>query len=293
MNKVRKAVIPAAGLGTRFLPATKSQPKEMLPVIDKPTIQYVIEEAVRAGITDILIITGRGKRAIEDHFDRNFELEFYLEQGKKDDLLEQVQSVSEMADIHYIRQRDPLGLGHAISVARQHVGSEPFAVLLGDDIMVDDARLLRSMLGVYERYGRSVIAVMEVPREDISSYGCISPDDVEENLVRVGAIVEKPKPEEAPSNLAVIGRYVFTPEIFEALDRITPGAGGELQLTDAIGLLLETQTVFGLTFDSGRYDIGKKIDFLRATVELALDRPDLGTEFKAFLADLVQRRKIV
>ena len=293
MNKVRKAVIPAAGLGTRFLPATKSQPKEMLPVIDKPTIQYVIEEAVRAGITDILIITGRGKRAIEDHFDRNFELEFYLEQGKKDDLLEQVQSVSEMADIHYIRQRDPLGLGHAISVARQHVGSEPFAVLLGDDIMVDDARLLRSMLGVYERYGRSVIAVMEVPREDISSYGCISPDDVEENLVRVGAIVEKPKPEDAPSNLAVIGRYVFTPEIFEALDRITPGAGGELQLTDAIGLLLETQTVFGLSFESGRYDIGKKIDFLRATVELALDRPDLGSEFKVFLADLVQRRKIV
>ncbi len=293
MNKVRKAVIPAAGLGTRFLPATKSQPKEMLPVIDKPTIQYVIEEAVRAGITDILIITGRGKRAIEDHFDRNFELEFYLEQGKKDDLLEQVQSVSEMADIHYIRQRDPLGLGHAISVARQHVGSEPFAVLLGDDIMVDDARLLRSMLGVYERYGRSVIAVMEVPREDISSYGCIKPDDIEENLVRVGAIVEKPKPEDAPSNLAVIGRYVFTPEIFEALDRITPGAGGELQLTDAIGLLLESQTVFGLTFETGRYDIGKKIDFLRATVELALDRPDLGTEFKAFLADLVQRRKIV
>jgi len=293
LNKVRKAVIPAAGLGTRFLPATKSQPKEMLPVIDKPTIQYVIEEAVRAGITDILIITGRGKRAIEDHFDRNFELEFYLEQGKKDDLLEQVQSVSEMADIHYIRQRDPLGLGHAISVARQHVGSEPFAVLLGDDIMVDDARLLRSMLGVYERYGRSVIAVMEVPRDDISSYGCISPDDVEENLVRVGGIVEKPKPEDAPSNLAVIGRYVFTPEIFDALDRITPGAGGELQLTDAIGLLLESQTVFGLTFESGRYDIGKKIDFLRATVELALDRPDLGTEFKAFLADLVQRRKIV
>ncbi|MGH2579216.1 MAG: UTP--glucose-1-phosphate uridylyltransferase, partial [Actinomycetota bacterium] len=166
-------------------------------------------------------------------------------------------------------------------------------VLLGDDIMVDDARLLRSMLGVYERYGRSVIAVMEVPREDISSYGCISPDDVEENLVRVGAIVEKPKPEDAPSNLAVIGRYVFTPEIFEALDRITPGAGGELQLTDAIGLLLETQTVFGLSFETGRYDIGKKIDFLRATVELALDRPDLGSEFKAFLADLVQRRKIV
>lgn len=293
MTKVRKAVIPAAGLGTRFLPATKSQPKEMVPVIDKPTIQYVVEEAVRAGITDILIITGRGKRAIEDHFDRNFELEFYLEQGKKDDLLEQVQSVSEMADMHYIRQRDPLGLGHAISVARQHVGSEPFAVLLGDDIMVDDARLLRSMLDVYERYGRSVVAVMEVPRDDISAYGCVAAEDVEENLVRIRAIVEKPNPEEAPSNLAVIGRYVFTPEIFDALDRITPGAGGELQLTDAIALLLESQTVFGYTFETGRYDIGKKIDFLRATVELALDRPDLGDEFRIFLAELVQRRRIV
>src|SRR5919199_6696423 len=278
MTKVRKAVIPAAGLGTRFLPATKSQPKEMVPVIDKPTIQYVVEEAVGAGITDILVITGRGKRAIEDHFDRNFELEFYLEQGKKDDLLEEVQAISEMADIHYIRQRDPLGLGHAVSVARQHVGSEPFAVLLGDDIMVDDSKLLRSMLDVYERYGRSVVAVLEVARQDIKNYGCVSPEAMEDNLVRIRSIVEKPKPEDAPSNLAVIGRYVFTPEIFEALDRITPGAGGELQLTDAIGLLLETQTVFGYTFDSGRYDIGKKIDFLRATVELALDRPDFGPE---------------
>ena len=293
MTKVRKAVIPAAGLGTRFLPATKSQPKEMVPVIDKPTIQYVVEEAVGAGITDILVITGRGKRAIEDHFDRNFELEFYLEQGKKNEELEQVQAISEMADIHYIRQRDPLGLGHAVSVARQHVGSEPFAVLLGDDIMVDDSKLLRSMLDCYERYGRSVIAVLEVAREDIKNYGCVSPEAMEENLVRIRSIVEKPKPEDAPSNLAVIGRYVFTPEIFDALDRITPGAGGELQLTDAISLLLETQTVFGYTFETGRYDIGKKIDFLRATVELALDRPDLGDEFKAFLADLVQRRKIV
>jgi UTP--glucose-1-phosphate uridylyltransferase len=293
MTKVRKAVIPAAGLGTRFLPATKSQPKEMVPVIDKPTIQYVVEEAVGAGITDILVITGRGKRAIEDHFDRNFELEFYLEQGKKHEELEQVQAISEMADIHYIRQRDPLGLGHAVSVARQHVGSEPFAVLLGDDIMVDDSNLLRSMLNVYERYGRSVVAVLEVPREDIKSYGCVTPELMEENLVRIRSIVEKPKPEDAPSNLAVIGRYVFTPEIFDALDRITPGAGGELQLTDAISLLLETQTVFGYSFETGRYDIGKKIDFLRATVELALDRPDLGEEFKEFLAEIVQRRRIV
>jgi UTP--glucose-1-phosphate uridylyltransferase len=293
MTKVRKAVIPAAGLGTRFLPATKSQPKEMVPVIDKPTIQYVVEEAVGAGITDILVITGRGKRAIEDHFDRNFELEFYLEEGKKHEELEQIQAISEMADIHYIRQRDPLGLGHAVSVARQHVGSEPFAVLLGDDIMVDDSKLLRSMLECYERYGRSVVAVLEVAREDIKNYGCVSPEAMEEDLVRIRSIVEKPKPEDAPSNLAVIGRYVFTPEIFDALDRITPGAGGELQLTDAISLLLESQTVFGYTFETGRYDIGKKIDFLRATVELALDRADLGDEFRAFLADLVQRRKIV
>ena len=293
MTKVRKAVIPAAGLGTRFLPATKSQPKEMVPVIDKPTIQYVVEEAVGAGITDILVITGRGKRAIEDHFDRNFELEFYLEQGKKHEELEEVQAISEMADIHYIRQRDPLGLGHAVSVARQHVGSEPFAVLLGDDIMVDDSRLLKSMLEVYERYGRSVVAVLEVAREDIKNYGCVTPEVMEENLVRVRSIVEKPKPEDAPSNLAVIGRYVFTPEIFDALDRITPGAGGELQLTDAIALLMKSQTVYGLVFETGRYDIGKKIDFLRATVELALDREDLGDEFKAFLSDLVQRRRIV
>ncbi|MGH9024104.1 MAG: UTP--glucose-1-phosphate uridylyltransferase GalU [Acidimicrobiia bacterium] len=291
--RVRKAVIPAAGLGTRFLPATKSQPKEMLPVVDKPTIQYVVEEAVRAGITDILVITGRGKRAIEDHFDRNFELEFYLERAGRTDVLAQVQLVSEMADIHYIRQRDPRGLGHAISVARSHMGEEPFAVLLGDDIMVDDSRLLNSMLDVYERYGRSVVAVQEVPREEISSYGSIAPEPVEENLVRIRSIVEKPRPEDAPSNLAVIGRYIFTPEIFEALDQIQPGAGGELQLTDAIGLLLGSQTIYGLVFEQGRYDIGKRIDFLRATVELALDRPDLSPEFQDFLVDLVHRRKLV
>jgi UTP--glucose-1-phosphate uridylyltransferase len=293
MTQVHKAVIPAAGLGTRFLPATKSQPKEMLPVVDKPSIQYVVEEAVRAGLTDILIITGRGKRAIEDHFDRNFELEFYLEQQHKHDLLKEVQTVSEMADIHYIRQRDPLGLGHAVSVAREHVGSEPFAVLLGDDIMADESRLIRSMLDVHERYGRSVLALKEVRREEISAYGCVTPEGVDDGLVRVRSIVEKPTAEEAPSNLAVIGRYVFTPEIFDAIDRIEPGAGGELQLTDAIGLLLETQTVYGRVFEKGRYDIGQKIDFLRANIELGLDRPDIGPELRAFLIELVQRRKLV
>lgn len=287
---VRKAVIPAAGLGTRFLPATKSSPKEMLPVVDKPSIQYVVEEAVRAGLTDVLIITGRGKRAIEDHFDRSFELEFYLERAGKDALLEEVQAASDIANIHYIRQRDPLGLGHAVSVAREHVGSEPFAVLLGDDIMVDDAALLRSMLDVHERYGRSVVALQKVTPEEITSYGCVEPKIVNGGLVEVKRIVEKPSPDEAPSNLAVIGRYVFTPEIFDALDRIKPGRDGELQLTDAIALLLEEQTVYGCTFETGRYDIGQKIDFLRANLELALDRPDLAPEVEAFLVEIVRRR---
>lgn len=292
MTQVRKAVIPAAGLGTRFLPATKSSPKEMLPIVDKPSIQYVVEEAVRAGLTDILIVTGRSKRAIEDHFDRNFELEHYLEKGGKTDLLKDVQAASEMADIHYIRQRDPLGLGHAVSVARQHIGDEPFAVLLGDDIMVDDSALLRSMLDVHDRYGRSVIALQEVAPDEISSYGCVEPEHVHEHdgLVEVQRIVEKPPADEAPSNLAVIGRYVFTPEIFDALDRIEPGRGGELQLTDAIALLLADQSVYGRIFETGRFDVGQKVDFLRANIELALDRPELAVEVEAVLLEIVRRR---
>jgi UTP--glucose-1-phosphate uridylyltransferase len=292
MSRVRKAVIPAAGLGTRFLPATKSSPKEMLPVVDKPSIQYVVEEAVRAGITDILVITGRNKRAVEDHFDRNFELEYYLEQGGKHELLKEVQSASELADIHYVRQRDPRGLGHAVSVARSHIGNEPFAVLLADDIMVDDAALLREMLEVHDRYGRSVIALLEVAHEEISQYGCVEPDTLHEDLVEVRRIIEKPRPEDAPSNLAVSGRYVFTPEIFDALDRIVPGRGGELQLTDAISLLLEEQTVYGQRFSAGRYDIGSKVDFLRANIELALDRPDIGPQIEDWLRDLVRRRHL-
>ncbi len=287
-----KAVIPAAGLGTRFLPATKSQPKEMLPIVDKPSIQYVVEEAVRAGLRDVLVITGRGKRAIEDHFDRNFELEFYLEQDGKDELLREVQATNEIADLHYIRQRDPLGLGHAVSVAREHIGGEPFAVLLGDDIMVDDARLLRTMLQVRAGEGGSVLALMEVPDDEISSYGCASVEPVRERLVRVRSLVEKPAAADAPSNLAVVGRYVFAPEIFAALDDIEPGVGGELQLTDAIAALLDRQPVHGVVFSEGRYDIGRKIDFLRANVELALDRDDLGPELAAFLAGLVRRRDL-
>ena len=290
--KVKKAVIPAAGLGTRFLPATKSQPKEMLPIVDKPAIQYVVEHATRAGIQDILIITGRGKRTIEDHFDRSFELEYRLEQSGKYEELKEVREISEMASIHYIRQKEPLGLGAAIGMAEPHMNGEPFAVLLGDDIIPED-NLLREMLDVYDRYGRSVIAVKEVPRSDISLYGSVEPEYVEDNLVRVVRIVEKPAPEEAPSNLAAIGYYVLTPEIFDALRETTPDKGGEVQLTDALNALAQQQAVYAYVFEGIRYDIGKKLDYLRATVEIAIDREDIGPEFRAILADLVQRKKLV
>ena len=290
---VKKAVIPAAGLGTRFLPATKAQPKEMLPLVDKPAVQYVIEEAVRAEIRDILIVTGRGRRTLEDHFDRSFELESYLERSGKHDQLKQIREISEMAVVHYIRQRDPLGLGAAVAVAEPHVGGDPFAVLLGDDIVATSDPLLPRMIGIYERYGRSVIAVQEVAREDISLYGAVKPEFVEDDLARVLDIVEKPSKEEAPSNLAVIGRYVFTPEIFDAIRQTPPDAGGDVQLTDAIALLARQQAVYAFSFDGVRYDIGKKLDYLRATVELAVDREDLGPAFRAFLADFVQRKKLI
>ena len=287
---VTKAVLPAAGLGTRFLPATKSQPKEMLPIVDKPAIQYVVEEAVLAGLTDVLVITGRGKRAIEDHFDRNFELEYFLEQSGRDALLAEMREINELADFHYIRQRDPLGLGHAVSVASEHVGQEPFAVLLGDDIMVDDATLLQRMLDVHARYGGSVLALLEVPIEEISAYGSVSVEPVAEGLMRVQSIIEKPKPEEALSNLAVIGRYVFTAGIFDALAETKPGVGGEIQLTDAIGLLLEREPVHGVVFSEGRYDIGRKFDFLRANLELGLERDDLREPLERLMVDLVHKR---
>jgi UTP--glucose-1-phosphate uridylyltransferase len=282
---VRKAVIPAAGLGTRFLPASKAIPKEMVPVVDKPAIQYVVEECVAAGITDVLVVTGRNKSAIEDHFDRAPELESNLEAKSKDDLLKEVRSLAELADVHFVRQREPLGLGHAVSVAHQHVGDEPFAVLLGDDLMVDDAALLRSMISASAATGRSVIALKRFPPAEISAYGCVRPVGPrrDDGLVEFDAIIEKPKPEEAPSDLGVMGRYVFTPGIFDALDRITPGAGGELQLTDAIGVLNDSEGVLGLPFSEGRYDAGNKLDYLRATVELALARDDLGPPFRAWL----------
>jgi UTP--glucose-1-phosphate uridylyltransferase len=290
--KITKAVIPAAGLGTRFLPATKSQPKEMLPVVDKPAIQYVVEHAVGAGIHDILIITGRGKRTIEDHFDRSFELEYRLEQAGKYEELKQVREISDMAAIHYIRQKEPMGLGAAVAMAESHVNGEPFAVLLGDDIIAG-GNLLRDMIDVYDRYGRSVLAVTEVPVSDIHLYGAIEPEFVEDNLARVVRIVEKPPADEAPSNLAAIGFYVLTPEIFGMLRETAPDKGGEIQLTDAINALAQQQTVYAHVFEGVRYDIGKKLDYLRATVELAIDREDLGPDFRAILADLVQRKKLV
>ena len=290
VKKITKAVIPAAGLGTRFLPATKAQPKEMLPIVDKPAIQYVVEEAVRAGIDDILIITGRSKRSLEDHFDRNFELEYFLEdRGKTSDLAE-VRRLAELADIHYVRQGEPLGLGHAVAVARKHVGDEPFVVMLGDDIMDEECTVLSDMMKTHDETGGSVIALSEFPIEEISSYGCVDPEHLTEQLVRINGIVEKPTPADAPSNLAVMGRYVFTPGIFDALGQTGPGLGGEIQLTDAIELLLRTEDVHGWVFTEGRFDVGRKIDFLRATVELALVRNDLGEEFREYLIDLVQNR---
>ena len=288
---VRKAVIPAAGLGTRFLPATKAQPKEMLPLVDKPAIQYVVEEAVRAGIRDILIITGRGKRSVEDHFDRSFELEFYLEQAGRETEQAEMRAIAELAEIHYVRQGEPRGLGHAVGVARDHVGDEPFAVLLGDDLMAESSHVLSDMAAASDRVGGSVIALKEFPREEISAYGCVAldPDSADEQLVRISGLVEKPRPEEAPSNFAIMGRYVLTPEIFDCIDRVEPGRGGEIQLTDAMGLLLEQEALWGLPFTDGRYDTGNKLDWLRATVELALQREDLGPGFRKYLAELCKR----
>jgi len=290
--KVRKAVIPAAGLGTRFLPATKAQPKEMLPVVDKPAIQYVVEEAVRAGLDDILIITGRGKRTIEDHFDRSIELETRLERSGKFDELKEVREISDMAKIHYIRQPEPMGLGAAVAMAEAHVSGEPFVVLLGDEIVVS-GNPLGEMIEVYDRYGRSVIAAQEVPRSEIHLYGAVSGEFVADNLVRATGVVEKPPADEAPSNLAVVHGYVLTPEIFDALRATPPDAGGEVQLSDALNLLASQQAVYAYVFEGIRYDVGNKLGYLRATVELAIDREDLGPAFRAFLVDLVQRRKLL
>ncbi|MFN8015960.1 MAG: UTP--glucose-1-phosphate uridylyltransferase GalU [Acidimicrobiia bacterium] len=290
-SQVKIAVIPAAGLGTRFLPLTKSQPKEMLPLVDKPAIQYVVEEAVNAGIDDILIITGRGKRAIEDHFDRNFELDYALREKGKVEELEILEQIESLANIHYIRQRDPNGLGHAVSVAKAHVGEHPFAVMLGDDIMADDSNLLKDMKKDFETHSSSVIGLMKVDPNEISSYGCVGLDSqIDEDLVKIKEIVEKPAKENAPSNLAVIGRYIFSPEIFDCIDQINPGYGGEIQLTDAISMLLQKQNVYGRILKSGRYDVGQKADWILANISLALEREDLRDEVKRGLKEILDRQ---
>lgn len=291
--KVSAAVIPAAGLGTRFLPLTKSQPKEMLPLVDKPAIQYVVEEAVAAGISDILVITGRGKRAIEDHFDRNFELDYTLREKGKLAELEALEEIESLANIHYIRQRDAKGLGHAVSVAQSHIGNVPFAVLLGDDIMVDDARLLKNMVRDFEETQSSILGLLQVDKKDISSYGCVSisgelTPGAESDRVEISGIVEKPRPEEAPSNLAAIGRYIFTPEIFDCISQITPGVGGEFQLTDAISLLLTRDKVFGRSFTHGRHDVGQKVDWILANIAVALERDDLKDQVREGIIKILE-----
>jgi UTP--glucose-1-phosphate uridylyltransferase len=287
-SKVRKAVFPAAGLGTRFLPATKAMPKEMLPLVDKPLIQYGVEEAIQSDIHKIIIVTGRGKASMEDHFDHSFELEHTLESRGKKELLAVSRHASNLADVNYVRQKQALGLGHAVLRSREMVGDEPFAVVLSDDIIDADIPVLKQMLDVFEIYKSPVVALMEVPRENISAYGVVAGTPVAGykgagRLYQINDMVEKPKAEAAPSNLAIIGRYILTPDIFHAIETITPGSGGELQLTDAIKLLLKSRPVYGYVFEGTRYDAGDKQGFLRATVDFALKREDLGPDFRAFL----------
>lgn len=291
ISRVRKAVFPAAGLGTRFLPATKAQPKEMLPLVDKPLIQYGVEEAMHSGMQDIIIVTGRGKSAIEDHFDVSFELEHLLESRGKKDLLATVRGVSDMIDVAYVRQKEALGLGHAVLRARELVGPEPFAVVLSDDVIDSEVPCLRQLLDVYEFYGASVVALMEVPNESISSYGVVDAEPVSHNggkdrLFRIRNMVEKPKASDAPSNLAIIGRYILTPEIFDSIEKIEPGSGGELQLTDGLKHLLRSRPIYGYKFEGTRYDAGDKLGFLKATVEFALKRHDLGQVFRDYLKQM-------
>lgn len=286
--KVKKAIIPAAGLGTRFLPATKAQPKEMLPVYDTPTIQYVVEEAVASGIEDLLIVTGRGKRAIEDHFDRSIELELALSNSGKREYLKQIRNISEMASIHFIRQKEQRGLGDAVYCARRFVGSEPFAVLLGDTITLDGMPCTKQLCEMFEKYKASIIAVEHVPKEKISSYGIVKAKPI--NKVHlIEDLVEKPKPEKAPSNLGILGRYVLTPEIFECIERAKPGVGGEVQLTDALRLLLRKQKIYAYEFKGRRYDIGNKLDWLKSSIEIALESKEVGEELRKFLREVAQR----
>jgi len=285
---IRKAVIPAAGFGTRFLPATKSQPKEMLPIVDTPVIQYVVEEAVASGITDILIIIGKGKRAIEEHFDRNFYLEAQLiEQGKEKEL-EQIRRISELAEIHFVWQKQLKGLGDAVNCAKLHVGDQPFAVLLGDTLISSDSPATQQLVEVYDRYKGSVVLIQEIDRERVSRYGVISGEEIAPSVYKLDGLVEKPTPAEAPSNLAVAGRYVFTPDIFDCLARIKPGKGGELQLTDAMQLVLADKPMYGRLLDGKRYDIGNKQGFIKTNIEFALKDEDIADELKEYIKQIAK-----
>ncbi len=288
--KIRKAVIPAAGLGTRFLPATKAQPKEMLPIVDKPTIQYIVEEAISAGIESILIVTGRGKRNIEDHFDKSYELESVLQRKGKSSLLTIVEDVSNLVDVYYVRQKEAKGLGHAISCAKTFVGNEPFAVLLGDDIVVSEKPAIGQLMDVFDEYKRTVLGVQRVPSNELNRYGIIDPEvkSKEYRLHKVTDMVEKPYLKNAPSDLAILGRYIITPEIFDILEHQQPGKGGEIQLTDALRTLCGIQGMYAYEFEGKRYDVGDKLGFLKATVEFALNRDDLKDSFKKYLIGIVK-----
>ncbi|MGL6104687.1 UTP--glucose-1-phosphate uridylyltransferase GalU [Romboutsia sp.] len=288
-RKVRKAVIPAAGLGTRFLPATKAQPKEMLPIVDKPTLQYIIEEAVESGIEEILIITGRNKKSIEDHFDKSVELELELEQKGKKELLDIVQSISNMINIHYIRQKEPKGLGDAIYCARHFIGDEPFAVMLGDDIVDNDVPCLKQLMDAYDEYRTTMLGVQEVDRKDTNKYGIISAKHIEDRVYKVKDLVEKPDVKSAPSNIAILGRYIITPEIFDILENLPAGKGGEVQLTDALRLLSKKEAMYAYKFEGRRYDVGDKLGFLEATIDFALKRPELKKQFVQYLKEVCNR----
>jgi UTP--glucose-1-phosphate uridylyltransferase len=289
--KVRKAIIPAAGLGTRFLPATKAQPKEMLPIVDKPTIQYIIEEAVASGIEDIIIVSGRGKRAIEDHFDKSYELEETLAKKGKNDVLEEVQAISNLANIHYIRQKEPKGLGHAINCASRFIGNEPFAVLLGDDIVKSEVPCTKQLIDMYEKYECSVVGVQPVAREDVSKYGIIAPkeEQSQDGVISVDSLVEKPSAEDAPSNYAIMGRYILTPDIFNILEDLPAGAGGEIQLTDALKILNDMHSVVAYPFSGVRYDVGDKFGFIKASVDFSLQRDDLRNQVYEYLKEVVSQ----
>ena len=292
MNEVvKKAVIPAAGLGTRFLPATKAQPKEMLPIVDKPTLQYIIEEAVASGVEEILIITGRNKKYIEDHFDKSVELELELENKGKTDLLEIVRGISNMVNIHYIRQKEPKGLGDAIYCARYFIGDEPFAIMLGDD-MVDNGQgppCLKQLIDAYEAHNASILGVQEVDKENTDKYGIIDGQKLSDNIYKVKALVEKPDPDQAPSNVAILGRYIITPQIFDILGQIPPGKNGEIQLTDALEILKDKEDMYAYVFEGRRYDLGDKLGFLQATVDAALKKPELRDEFLRYLNQVCEK----